>query len=273
MHGALNLIDTALLLSGAYPLWRAWRANRTTSLRHALAWTCFAWLAWVCTFLAMASSMVDSSILRYLSLCLTGCAVVAVLGARRPGVGAWNFVVLGLLLVTLLPLAESAFLHGTMQIQGNRLILVAAVIGAGVLNYLPTRLAPAAVMAAVGCGVELLIVMDPDETTSRWTQIAPVSRFLLAFSPWAAFFGVRRRPTTRPSVDEMWRDYRDRFGLMWGQRLREQFNRCAANAGWPVYLYWQGLRRIPGAPQPSPSEHEAIVNAMTALMKRFGQAC
>jgi hypothetical protein len=182
-------------------------------------------------------------------------------------------VVLGLLAVTLLPLAESAFLHGTTQIAGNRLILVAAVIGAGVLNYLPTRLAPAALMVAVGCGVELLIVMDPEDAASRWTRIAPVSRFLLAFSPWAAFFALRRRPTVGLSVDEVWRDYRDRFGLMWGQRLREQFNRCAANAGWPVHLYWQGLRRLPGAPQPSPDEQEAIVNTMTALMKRFGQAC
>jgi hypothetical protein len=68
MHGALNLIDTALLVSGAYPLWRAWRANRTTSLRHALAWTCSVWLAWVCTFLALASTGMDSSVLRYLSL-------------------------------------------------------------------------------------------------------------------------------------------------------------------------------------------------------------
>jgi hypothetical protein len=237
-----------------------------------LAWTVLTWLAWVCTFVAGASSIVDSSALRYVSLCLTGCAVVAVLGARRPGVVAWNFVVIGLLAVTLLPLAESTFLHGTTQISGNRLILVAAVVGAGVLNYLPTRLAPAAIMVAFGCGVELLIVMDPEPPASRWTQIAPVSRFLLAFSPWAAFFGFRRRPTPGSTANEMWRDYRDRFGLMWGQRLREQFNRCAANAGWPVYLYWQGLRRLPLAPPPSPAEHEAIVNTMTALMKRFGQA-
>jgi hypothetical protein len=272
MYGPLNLIDTALFLSGAFPLWRAWRANRDTSLRHALGWTAVAWVAWVCTFFAGVSSIVHSSAPRYLSLCLTGCAMVAVLGARRPGVGAWNFVVVGLLVVALLPLAESVFLHGTAQIGGSRLILVAAVIGAGVLNYLPTRLAPAAIMVAVGCGVELLMVMDRAETASRWTQLAPVSRFLLAFSPWAAFFGVRRRQAVGPSVDEMWRDYRDRFGLMWGQRLREQFNRSAANAGWPVYLYWQGPRRLPGAPPPSPSEHEAIVNTMTALMKRFGQA-
>jgi hypothetical protein len=40
----------------------------------------------------------------------------------------------------------------------------------------------------------------------------------------------------------MWRTFRDRFGFVWAQRLRDQFNRAAANAGWPVHLGWSGLR-------------------------------
>jgi hypothetical protein len=271
MHGILNLLCTILLISDAYPLWRAWRANRATSLSHTLAWACLAWLSWVCTFVADTRPGGGSAGLRYLSLCLTDCAVVAVLGARRPGVVAWNFVVCGLLAVTLLPLAESAFLRDTLEVPGNRMILVAAIIGAGVLNYLPTRLAPAAVMLAVGCGVEILIAANLGEASSRWSRVAPVSRFLLAFSPWAAFVSLEWRPVPRSMTDEIWRDYRDRFGLIWAQRLREQFNRSAANAGWPVYLYWQGLRRTPGAPPPSPSQHEAIIETLKALMKRFGQ--
>jgi hypothetical protein len=270
MDSAVNVICGILLLSGAYPLWKAWRANRATSLRDALGWACLAWLAWVGTLVALAGAASGAAVARYLSLCLTDCAVVAVFGARRPGVGAWNFVVLGLLGVTLLPLAESVFLYGTPQVQANRMILVAAVIGAGVLNYLPTRLAPAAMMVGMGCGIEILIAVDANEMSSRWGQVAPVSRLLLAFCPWAAFLSVEWRPAPRSVVDRMWRDFRDRFGLLWAQRLREQFNRSAANAGWPVYLYWQGLRRTPGAPPPSPSQHEEIVNALTALMKRFG---
>src|SRR5688572_26789476 len=81
-----------LLVAGLYPLFRAWRGLAGTTLRHALTWAAAAWLAWCATGLAGGGREG-----RYLALCLAACAGVAVLGARRPGVGAWNFVVAGLL--------------------------------------------------------------------------------------------------------------------------------------------------------------------------------
>ena len=102
----MYLAAALLLLTGAYPLGRAWLANRRSSLAHALAWAALAWLAWLGVALAEAWGLGVPVAARYVALCLTGCAGVAVLGARRPGVVAWNFVVLGLLVVLLLPLAE-----------------------------------------------------------------------------------------------------------------------------------------------------------------------
>ena len=58
--------------------------------------------------------------LGYTALSLTGCAGVAVLGARRPGVGPWNFVLLGLLAVMLLPLAEGLLSRGALHLAGPR---------------------------------------------------------------------------------------------------------------------------------------------------------
>src|SRR5262249_23872442 len=97
-----------VFLSGAYPLWRAWLANRNTSLLHAVTWAGAAWVAWGGMILVGMETgpSIDLRPGTYLALCLTGCAGVAVLGARRPGVGAWNFVLFGLLAVMLLPLAE-----------------------------------------------------------------------------------------------------------------------------------------------------------------------
>src|ERR1700756_5554100 len=96
-----------LLLSGFYPLYRAWRGAAGTTLRHSVVWAFLAWGGWC------AAALLDGSpALGYLALCLTACAGVAVLGARRPGVGAWDFVVLGLLAVLLLPLAESRGVTG-----------------------------------------------------------------------------------------------------------------------------------------------------------------
>ena len=68
----------------------------------------------------------------------------------------------------------------------------------------------------------------------------------------------------------MWLDFRDRFGFVWGQRLRDQFNRAAANAGWPVYLRWRGLRLRAGTELPPDDLQTRIVDTLRAMLKRFG---
>ena len=101
--------------------------------------------------------------MRYLALCLTASAGVAVLGARRPGVGPWNFVLLGLLAVMLLPLAEGYLAHGAWHLEGPRTLFLAATLAVIVLNYLPTRLGPAALLVGVGAAVHLLLLGGPED--------------------------------------------------------------------------------------------------------------
>src|SRR5947199_5371935 len=100
-------LTCAVVLTAGFPLVEAWRANQRTTLRQSIAWAGGAWACWLLTFVALALEDVENAGLgRYLSLAMTGCAGVAVLGARRPGVQAWNFVICGLLAVLLLPLAQ-----------------------------------------------------------------------------------------------------------------------------------------------------------------------
>jgi hypothetical protein len=70
-------------------------------------------------------------------------------------------------------------------------------------------------------------------------------------------------------MDRAWLSFRDRFGLVWSQRLREQFNRSAANSGWPVMLTWKGLRAVPGASDQARPDDELLMETIRALMKRF----
>ena len=72
--------------------------------------------------------------------------------------------------------------------------------------------------------------------------------------------------------DREWLLFRDRFGLLWSQRVREQFNQAARHAGWPVYLRWSGLRRTAREVPLSRSDQEAIVETLRAMLKRFGEA-
>ena len=86
----LSLILNVILIAiSGWVLLNAWLANRRTTLRHALCWTVAAWAAWAATVAADAAAVpANPDSLRYVALSLTGCAGVAVLGARRPGVGA-----------------------------------------------------------------------------------------------------------------------------------------------------------------------------------------
>src|SRR6516225_7885921 len=113
----MSVFALLVYVTGAYPLVSGWRCLRQTSLSHAYAWTCVAWLVWAAV-LALAPNAVSPVVSagRYLGLCLIGCAGVAVLGARRPGVGAWNFVVLGLLAVLLLAWAEEFLIGSDVQL-------------------------------------------------------------------------------------------------------------------------------------------------------------
>src|SRR5438128_6745252 len=141
----MRVVLLLIFLAGGWPLARAWQANRRTALIQAIHWAIAAWLAWLLTFLLGQSAGTQPGVepARYLALCLTGCSGVAVLGARRPHVGVWNFVVLGLLAVLLLPLAEN-ILAGKESWGTLRFAFLGATLAVGILNYLPTRLAGAA---------------------------------------------------------------------------------------------------------------------------------
>ncbi len=126
--------ETALIGFGMLPLLAAWWSNRHTALCHALFWASLAWLAWLWSAAGRTADVA------YISLALTSCAGVAVLGARRPGAAAWNAVVAGLLAVQLLPLAQMYVSGGSRQFGQIWPGFVGATIAVGLLSYLPTRL-------------------------------------------------------------------------------------------------------------------------------------
>jgi hypothetical protein len=268
-RAAMHALEALIYLSGAYPVARAWLSNRGTTMVHALSWTAAAWLAWFGALLLEDKE--GAAPAGYLALCLTGCAGTAVLGARRPIAGAWNFVLLALLGVLLLPLAENAVLS-TPLLDPLRLLFICATVALGVLNYLPTRFCLAAVAVGAACLGELFLLMGMPADEARGSLLTHVIHWLLAAACWLAMIAVRRNWTGVAVLDREWLTFRDRFGLMWGQRVREQFNRAAANAGWAVQLRWRGLRKTARDAVLPPADQAAIVTMLRGILKRFGPA-
>ena len=252
----MSLAGRIILIAAIVPVAAAVRANRSTSLMHAAVWAAVAWSGWV------VAATTGAGAASYAALALTGCTGVAVLGARRPGAGVWNFVVLGLLVVLLLPLAEAAALDTPLRPGAIRTAFLSVLLGTTVMNYLPTRLAPAGILVGVGCGWEL----------SRIVNLGPAAEFVAAYvglAPWVGWFELWLRPEAPSACDRLWHNFRDRYGLGWGQRVREQFNRAASNAGLGVTLGWTGLRAADGS-RPSCGTGSAAYETLAALLKRFG---
>lgn len=260
----MQVVYTALWCLGCVPLFRAWWLHRRTSLLHALNWTLAAWAAWGVSLLIGEPHELGMDARRYVALCVTVAAGVAVLCARFPQAGAWNFVVLGLLAVLLLPLLENHLLR-MLSLGPLRILFLGATLAVGLLNYLPTRFFAAVLNLSIACAGELALVFSQSHHVGRF---APIIHSLLLISPWIAFGCKRFRARPVAQFDELWRDFRDERGLFWAQRVREQFNRSAAHAGWPVHLYWQGLALLQTG-LPAEDTIDEMIETLKALLKRF----
>jgi hypothetical protein len=246
----MNALLALVLLMGLYPLSRARAANHATTLTSTLLWAAAAQLG-----LALAATDPNSLTLAYLALCLSGCVGVAVLGARRPGVGAWNLVVGGLLAVFLLPIATGL---GTPRLEMAHLLFLGATLAVGLLNYLPTRLGAAALLLTPGLVVAMARLAGVDVPAN----LSRIGYFSQALAPWAAWL-ILRQAGPRGEMNRMWLGFRDSYGFLWAQRVREQFNRSAVSAGLRTELGWSGL-------QPAGVDDEASLTILRALLKRFG---
>ena len=240
-----------LFASTALPLVAATRANFRTSLIHSIAWAWLAWLGW-------AAALAIGGVYGYLALCLTGCAGVAVLGARWPGAAAWNFVVASLLVVLLLPLAEASLTGTPLYLGIFRTSFLLVLLGVIVTNYLPTSLGAGALFLVFGCLTLLVEIRGTEQET------IPAVAWLFC-AAGLAWMGGRQRWPKRSTLDQRWLAFRDRYGAVWAQRVRDQFNRAAANAGWKGYLRWSGLCAGPDDVAPREQMEEVLI----ALMKRF----
>jgi hypothetical protein len=251
-----------LLSTGFYPLQRAWRNNRRTTLRNAVAWAGGAWAAWcLAAWMSAAQPRTEASLSRYFALCLTACAAVAVLGARRPGAAAWNFVVAGLLAVLLLPVGIQL---GEVRLNAVDATFLSGALAIGLLNHLPTRLAAVVLPVGAACALEMGLLLGIMGIGRTWGD--PTALALLAAAPWLGLVAARRKKPTADAFDREWLAFRDRFGMVWALPARDQFNRAAVNTNWGVVLDWNGLRP---AQDRAAARPDAALAGLRGVLKRF----
>jgi hypothetical protein len=249
--GSWRLVALALCAAALSSL--AWRRLRGTTLAAAAAWaivsaTTIAAVEAAVAWRADALDPLTVSLARYAAAVGTFCPLMAVLGAKRPQHRGWQWIVLSLWVVMLVPVMQAMAAR-----SGNRLelfaawrLLIAALIAMGLLNYLPTRYAAAGALLAVGqtllVGPFLLQAAD----RLQWRE-GGVAVILAATS--LAYVQSSRRPasaspgqrehTLLGRCNERWFAMRDGWGAFWGLRVLQRVNQTAELSRWPVRLRWR----------------------------------
>ncbi len=261
----MNIWALIFWLLGWWPLGVAWWRLWSTSLCHALGWAAIAWLASGAALLFEPQPSPGWSVYRYTSLCLMGATAVAVLGARRPHVEAWNFVLLGLLGVMFLPVFESWILR-TNPADPLRILFLTATLVAGILNYISWLHFPANLVFAVFCGWEIVRLYELNETVSAAN--VPIGEISLLSVPWLMLGRLQSLRPERYEVNRIWRDFRVRYGMFWSLRVREQFNNSLRHAGIAVELAWHGIEGAAAASF-DPALDAELSRILRATLKRF----
>ena len=241
--GLIWLSFGALVTAAGPWLW-GWGRVRSTSLTHAWFWLLLGGVAVAClTPFAHAGGPLRP--LRYVALVVLATFPLAVLGAVRPRLSAWSFVLVGWLAAASLPLLQVSWRSPAWYLDGAWLAFLGGVWIVGVVNYLPTRFGLP--VSLVGCALGWNVwQMRLGAETDPVLEIM-LLQLALAGGAWWAWWLARRHEETRESdVDRLWFRVRNLFGVTWASRIQQQTQAAAHHAGLEGRLTWFGLSGLDG---------------------------
>ena len=257
---------------------------RHTSLTAAWWWLpggILLWAAaWLTTILTHHLPRGPADALWYTTAVVLVCPAVAVLGARRPAARVWAwFVLLPLVLVLELPVAGLWFGgSGPLEIDIPALagFLLVAVMGFG--NYVGTRRTTAAILLLGALGLLVLPLSVLVAFSERGVILARIVATILSVTAvWIAFGRSQiRSPKSLlaggpDSLDALWLDFRNTFGIVWAQRIRERINATAAKENWPVRLGRTGFVSAAERTETAidPATRARVEQTLHWLLRRF----
>jgi len=224
------------------------RMLRGTTLATAWTWSFLSATAWMATWFAdqcgsaMTAALADHA--WYVCGVLSLCSPIAVLGSRRPGTQVWTwFIVVPMLLALFWPIAALR-LQGSelrrIQLETPQLVAFCLVLIMGVGNYCGTRFTIAALM--YGCSI-LAIVLSSSAASPLWLMDRSATRFWCTAVMVLAIGVVKKstRPVAATRFDQLWFDFFDLFGIVWGRRIQDRVNFIARKEGLPVRLELDGF--------------------------------
>jgi hypothetical protein len=215
---------------------------------------------------------------RLVAAALSVCPAMALLGAKRPQHGVWQFIVATLAVVLALPAVSATLVRpGTfpdVHMLGRGFLLV--LVAVGWLNFAATRHGLAATLVAAGQGVLLRGFLPLPAWRTGDAMVDAIGCLLVALGA-AIAAGQSARASVRIAVrgghplaariDPPYLAVRETLGAAWTLRLAERFDAIAAARGWPCRLRFDGLD--PGAAGGDDTWHRDAERVFRALVRRF----
>lgn len=205
---------------------------------------------------------------RYAAAVSTFTPIMALLGAKRPQDRGWQWIVLSLWAILCQPAGEWLLFGGVAEIHPARfwfqmiLVVVGATNGIGTRNWLAS---------ALYCGGQILLLVpfhsaEPPfaATSAAFWGLAGIFLSLVSLTATSV---SQRAPGG--SLDRVWLDFRDEFGVVWALRILERVNASATMYDWPVQLTWQGFRQRDSATSEVPA---LVEESFRTLLRRFVSA-
>jgi hypothetical protein len=274
-------MSTMAIVSSTLPVLQARVVLDKTTLLEAWRWSVLALCVWAGTWSVTELVPIvrggPSDQLWLASAVLMLSPFVAALGARRPGSRVWSwFIVLPVMIVLSLPAvtAWNRDLHPTpLRLEAPMLAGYGLVLVMGAGNYLGTRFAGSAFLAAAAC---LSVVWPMSEWSSRFPWLRSTTHAVatigLSLAAWLGAWQARRTTRMqRNALDRVWNDFRDFFGIVWGRRVSDRVNDAAAQENWPVRLHLDGFAPAdPSKPtELSPAQSDRSEQVLRWLLRRF----
>ncbi len=248
MDNILTAVAALAIMVATGVIATAAMALRPTTLLVAWRWAMGAVLIWLIT---LGGSLLNPGVdeidelMWYSVVLLSLCPAIAVLGARRPGAAAWTwFVMLPMLAVLGWPMLTvwgSDLRAGSFQLEVPQLIGFVLILLMGAGNYVGTKFWASACLYAVA----LCLLVAPLSTVAPEGLQTGLARQMagLALGGAAMMARVqsRNRLSTLSPIDQLWDDYRNMFGIVWGNRLQERLNGVARQQAWPLEVTPMGI--------------------------------
>ncbi|MGI9178039.1 MAG: hypothetical protein ACR2IT_09310 [Pirellulales bacterium] len=239
----------------------AWLARGTTAVPAAW-WACSAAIAFAIEAAAAADGAGDPAALeswRLVVAALSLCPIMALLGAKRPQHGVWQFIVAALGGILALPAASAALVRPGSPPDVHplqRWFMLAVVLVAGA-NFVATRHSFAALLVVTGQtlllrtllpfggnGVRQGAALDAlgASIVAFGAAVAAVQSGLLPVRPKTAGSGRGPGGSTDFTAEiGGFLALRETLGAAWTLRIAERFNAEASARGWPCRLRFDGL--------------------------------